>query len=330
MAQSRKKGRWRWWVGGVGVILLLVLLDYIAYPRWAPMGGRSGNRGENGLWIRYTWYFGQYQEADLARLAGRLRQGQVRYVYAHVRYLRANGELKFHFPASARRLTAGLHRVAPGVKVLAWIYVGGEGEHPPVNLADPTVRAKAVREADWLVRTCGFDGVQWDYEICHNGDPRLVPLLRDTRAALPPGSLLSVCTALWYPAPVLRWYGWSEDYFAQIAPECDQLAVMAYDSGIYLPRGYVALMRRQVVHATRAAARTNPHCRVLIGVPTYREGGPAHHARAENLRLALKGVREGLADPQTNLSTFAGIAPFAEYTTTVADWREVERDWIGR
>ncbi len=309
--------------------MLLLLADYFAYPLLTPMDGRRLNRGENGLWLRYTWYFGQYDDAQLTALTARVRRGQIRYLYCHVRYLRSDGTLKFRYPATARRLTSALHRELPGVKLLAWVYVGAEGEHPPVQLADARVRQTAVREAAWLVRECGFDGIQWDYEVCHDGDTRLVPLLHETRTALPRGAPLSVCTALWYPRPLLRWYGWSDAYFTQVAAQCDQLAVMAYDSGIYLPRGYVWLLRQQVVHITRAAAAGNPHCRVIIGVPTYVAGGHAHHARAENLRLALKGVREGLADPHAVTSSFAGVAPFADYTTTAKDWREYRADWLG-
>ncbi len=327
---SHKQSRRRlyWWLGGV--VLLLFLADYLAYPLLAPMDGRSLNRGENGLWVGHNWYFGQYNDASLAELVSRVRRGQIRYLYCHVRYLRSDGNLKFHYPASARWLTSALHHALPGVKVLAWVYVGAEGESPPVNLADAALRRNAVREAGWLVRECGFDGIQWDYEICHNGDVRLLSLLRETRSALPPGAPLSVCTSLWYPSPLLHWYGWSDSYFAQVAAHCDQLAVMGYDSGIYLPRGYVWLMHRQVVHATRAAAKGNPNCRVIIGVPTYSAGGPAHNARAENLRMALKGVREGLADPQTVPGAFAGIAPFADYTTQPDEWREYQADWVGK
>ena len=326
-SQHSRIRRRRSWLAGLALLLLLLLADYFAYPLLAPMDGRPLNRGENGLWARYTWYFGQYDDAQLAGLVARVRRGQIRYLYCHVRYLRSDGTLKFRYPAQARRLTASLHRALPGVKVLAWIYIGAPGEHPPVNLADAVVRRSAVREAAWLVHSCGFDGIQWDYEICHDGDPRLLSLLRDTRAALP-GAPLSVCTPLWYPRPLRHWYGWSDAYFARVAACCDQLAVMAYDSGIYLPRGYVWLMRRQVLHVTRAAAYGNPHCRVIIGVPTYAAGGPAHHAHAENLRMALKGIREALADSHTVRPAFAGIAPFADYTTQPEQWREYQRDWL--
>jgi hypothetical protein len=185
-----------------------------------------------------------------------------------------------------------------------------------------------VGEARWLVNECGFDGVQWDYEICQDGDPNFLRLLRETRAALPPGKLLSAAVPMWLPAPFQHW-GWSEAYFARVAATCDQIAVMCYDSGIYLPRGYVWLVHQQTVHVTRAVVRGNPRCRVLLGLPTYGEGGLSHHAWAENLRMALKGVREGLADPRAEPSVFAGVALFADYTTQPEEWERYREWWLG-
>ncbi|MBV9866419.1 MAG: hypothetical protein JO316_13785 [Abitibacteriaceae bacterium] len=185
-----------------------------------------------------------------------------------------------------------------------------------------------VKEAQWLVNTCNFDGIQWDYEICDNGDPQLITLLRETRAALPKTKLLSVATPMWLPAPLGHW-GWSDAYFAQVGATCDQMTVMCYDSALYLPRSYVWLMRQQVIHVTQAGVRNNPRCRILLGVPTYRRGGLSHHYHAENLYLALKGVREGIINASTNKSGFAGVAPFADYTTTPADWKIYRQLWLG-
>jgi hypothetical protein len=106
------------------------------------------------------------------------------------------------------------------------------------------------------------------------------------------------------------------------------MAVMCYDTGIYLPRGYVWLVHQQAVHVTSAVARGNPRCRVLLGLPTYGRGGLSHHAYAENLRLALKGVREGLADARADLSVFAGVEPFAEYTTQPEEWQTYRTLWL--
>lgn len=332
-SQSVQRVSRRRWIGrAAGLLLLLLALDYALYPRLASVGGRALNRGENGIWLRYTWYFGKRSEGEVRTLARQLHDNQIRYAYFHVRYARRSGVLRYHYPESARSLVKALRREAPDVKALAWVFAGneliqGDGVGLGPDLADPAVRRRMVSEARWLVETCGFDGVQCDYEICEDGDPHFLALLRETREALPEGALLSAAVPIWLPRPVFH-IGWREEYYARVARECDQLAVMCYDTGIYLPRAYAWLTRRQVVHTTRAAARGNPKCRILIGLPTYGRGGPSHHAPAENIRMGIKGVREGLGTPGPAPPTFAGIALFADYTTQPEEWATYRRLWL--
>jgi hypothetical protein len=110
---------------------------------------------------------------------------------------------------------------------------------------------------------------------------------------------------MWAPRP-FRSFCWSDEYFEAVARDCDQLAVMGYDSGVWWPRGYTWLVHQQVVHVTQAVERGNPRCRVLFGVPTYGRGGLSHFPRAENLWLALKGIREGVADPALAAGSLRG------------------------
>lgn len=327
MKAKRPSNRRCWIAGALLLLVALLLADYWLYPRLAPIGGRSFNTGENGSWLRYTWYFGEEQE-DVGVLAARLKQQQIRYAYFHVRFIHKDGTLAFRHPevkVLLNRLRARLND--PSIKLLAWIYAGNERALTGVDIADTAVRRNMVREAKWLVQTCGFDGVQWDYEICEDGNRHHLSLLRETRAELPPGKMLSVCTAMWLPGPFGSW-GWSDEYFEQVAATCDQVAVMAYDSALYWPRHYVWLVRQQVLHVTQAAIRGNPRCRVLIGVPTYEDGGPSHHLYSENIRMALKGVREGVTLAGPHRAAFAGVAIFADYSTDSAEWQTYRELWL--
>lgn len=299
----------------------------MAYPygRWD--SGRSGNHGENGLWLRYSWYFGRHKSADVIALGQRLNSAQVRYAFFHVRDIKPDGALRYREPLAAKRLTTTLHHAAPGVKLLAWIYAGNVQGLGQVDLSSARVRRTMVQQAVWLVRDCGFDGVQWDYEICPNGDAGFLSLLRETRAEIGQGKILSVAAALWLPHPLERW-GWSDDFYRKVAAQCDQIAVMCYDSACYGPRGYAELVHQQVVHVTQDAVQSNPRCRVLIGVPTYGKGGLSHDPHTENMATALLGVRAGVADPRSDLTVFAGVAPFADYTTQPEEWQTYGRMWL--
>lgn len=285
-ARARSKPLARRVLAVLAVLALAGLADYFLYPALVRAHQPSANRGENALWLRYTWYFGQKTDIETRDLADLLRREQVRYAYCHVRQIDRDGKLVYRYPERARRLVRALHRLAPEVKVLAWVYAGNPGADGLVDLANPRVRAAMVGEASWLVAVCGFDGVQWDYETCQNGDAGLPLLLRETRAELPSGKLLGVAAAPWLPWH--RWgWGWSEDYFAAVAGECDQVAVMCYDTGAHLPRAYVWLLGQECRRVLPAVARANPACRVLLGLPTYGKGVPAHNPRTENLRLGL-------------------------------------------
>ena len=316
-----------YWIAGI-VILLVALLaaDYFLYPRFSKIGGRSFNTGQNASWLDDSWYRGNAKESP-KQLIQQLAQHQIRDAYFHVRYIKKDGTLRFHNAAFARHLTDAMHRDAPDIKSIAWIYIGNERGLTGVDLGNIQVRKMIVLQVLWLIEECGFDGVQLDYEICPDGDKDFLALLTETRKALPKGKLLSVATPMCL-LPPFRKFGWSEKYFSQVAASCDQIAVMCYDSGVYWPRLYVWLVRQQAIRVTQASAKSNPQCRVVLGIPTYEKGGLSHHAYAENIRMALKGVREGLDSPNAKLSAFQDVSIFADYTTDKDEWETYRDLWL--
>jgi hypothetical protein len=315
-----------WW--GLAVLVALVVGDYWFYPRLAPVGGAWANKGDNGLWLRYWWYFGERSDDEVRALAALCRAHQIRFAYFHVRSIGRDGVLSYRYPASARRLISVLRAGAPDIKAIAWVYAGNARGRGSVDLSNADLRRRMVREAVWLAADCGFDGIQWDYEVCSDGDQGLLALLAETRAALPADKVLSVAAPMWMPGALQR-FGWSEAYFAQVSALCDQVCVMCYDSGAYLPRAYAWLVRQQAVHVTRAVAAGSPSCQALLGVPTYGKGLRSHNPRAEDLSVALKAVRAGLADSRATKGAFSGVAVFADHTTDAAEWAAYDALWLG-
>ncbi|RYG35070.1 hypothetical protein EON81_13805 [bacterium] len=328
MAQARslkRKRLRRRLLGALALVVFAAVLDARLYPSFVKPGGVVVNRGENGLWLRYTWYFGERKPEEYPALAARFLDHGIRDAFFHVRNIDRHGRLVHRHPQEGKRLNAELRRLAPKVRRIAWIYAGNPQGLGLVDLSKPETRRNMVAEAVWLVREVGFDGVQWDYEICNDRDPNLLLLLEETRRALPKGAFLGAAIPTWYPPP-LESVGWSPNYFGEVAKRCDGLALMAYDSAIYSPRIYVWWVSEQVVRITQATAKANPDCRVLMGVPTYKEATRSHRPHAENLRLALIGVRNGLAGG-ADRSVWQGVCPFADYTTDQADWQEFDRLW---
>lgn len=303
-----------------GAFLLLIALafaDYWLYPV-LPIGGQTHNQGKNGLWIRYKWYFGE--ETDFEKLARRLQEGEFRYAYFHVRFVNRDGGLHFRYPKQAKRLNQEIAKRAPATLRLAWIYIGNKRADGNVDLSKEAVRRKIVAEAKWLVEECGFDGIQWDYEICPDGDQGFLALLDEGREALP-GVFVSAAVPTTYAWP-LTGVSWSQGYVQEVANRVDQLAIMGYDTGLYFPRAYAGHLKGNVQRFAEAA---EGRCTVILGLPTYWEGPKSHNPRAENLKTALRAVR-GIKDWP---AVFEGVALFADYTTDEEEWDLFRRFWSG-
>ncbi|MEA3403481.1 MAG: hypothetical protein U9R79_19720 [Armatimonadota bacterium] len=323
----------RRWLKRVRIALLIlavaVAADYILYPRLAPIGGHVPAEATNGAWLRQWWYTGERPPSEAAGLARQLSDRGIVYLYFHVGNVGGDGRLVRGRRESGAALTRALREV-PRVRPMAWVGAPNELFGGDVNISDPQVRTAMVEEARWLVSEAGFQGVQWDCEVAVSADDAFMALLHETREALPPGSMISIATPLWVPWPLGRW-GWEEEDFRRAASPCDQICVMCYDSGVYLPRAYVWLARQQVVRVAPAVADGNQSCHLLIGVPTYGDEGSlrSHHAYAENLRLALKGLRDGCAVLHSRRPDLPlpAAAVFANWTTEPEEWATWEELW---
>ncbi len=296
----------------------VALADYFLYPLLVKPDTTVFNRGDNGLWMGSQWYLGKANKDSTVRMSQRLKEAQIRYAYFHVRDINKAGLLRYHCDKAAISLLQTLKKNYPQVKAIAWIGAVNAQSGGEVSLASNKVRSRMASETKWLTQVCGFDGVQWDFEICKDGDPQFLALLKETRKALPPGKILSIA------APAL----WSSRYYAPIARTCDQVAVMCYDTVSIFPRYYVAIVSQETSRVTAAVARVNPACKVILGVPTYKDRTIAHQLHAENLMMALVGVKAGLKDRRAQLSVFAGIAPYADFTTGDSEWSIYRRYWL--
>lgn len=301
--------------------------DYLRYSTLHPLKPCSFNKGKNGLWLRYYWYAGKQNSADFKSMVERLRENEIQYAYFHVLTALPDGHLHLHKLAEAKRITNEVHMNAAPTKAIAWLYIGAFGPNGGIDLGNAEVRKNLVSEAIWLTKDCGFDGVQWDYEFAQDGGRNLLQLLAETRTALARDKLLSVATPMWYPGTL---WGWSDEYFKQVARHCDQIAVMCYDSYAYLPRTYAWIVSHQAIHVTNDCFSSNPNCKVILGLPTYEDITLAHHGFSESLGNALRGACHGLSDKRAKPDACDGIALFADYTTDATEWHEYEKFWLHR
>ena len=101
----------------------------------------------------------------------------------------------------------------------------------------------------------------------------------------------------------------------------DQIALMTY--GSFLPADY--LFGRYVAWQTkRTADLVGDRVTVFMGVPT--EDHPWRPA--ETMASGLRGVRKGLAGVDDERAGRVGVAVFADWTTSEAEWADYRRGWV--
>jgi hypothetical protein len=325
--------RFRQWAPrAVCVVLLTVVgtvlglsggfwVDSLGTPR-----ADTRTRGDDAVWLGHAWVDGRKKQSDVDALARQLRGGGVRDLYVHTGPLGLDGSLDPSLYPKAGWLIKALHTAIPGVRVQAWLGQVLDDEGPGLDLAASTGRIVA---SFGQVLDAGFDGVHVDLEPVHSGDADFLDLLTRAHALTTERDrVLSVSVPQTDPVPGAHLLGalltdhpkwWSSDYLGAVADRVDQVAVMAYDSGMPTKSLFTGYIEEQ----TRLAlAAVPPSVDLMIGLPAYYESNMNHHGSAETVAAAVRGVR--LAD--RGRPKF-GVAIYVDYTATPADWAAYHRDW---
>ncbi|RAG84771.1 hypothetical protein DN069_15140 [Streptacidiphilus pinicola] len=334
--------RWFRWAARRAVLPLLALaLALLPVGQlWAAAAGPESagrTQGRDAVWLGHAWVDGRRTEADaaalLARLGGAGTGHGVGDLYVHVGPTGDDGTLDPALAPKARWVIATFHRLAPGVRVQAWLgdVVASEGP-TGLDLSRATTRAHLLAAASSLL-ALGFEGINLDVEPVHSGDPGFLALLDGLHALTRAhGRVLSVAVPQTDPLPPLRLLAgsltghpkwWSGAYLAAVGRRVDQVDVMAYDSGMPLGSLFSGYLAQQT---TLALAAVPPSVEVLIGLPAYREDNLGHHASAETVPAALHGIRSGLAAFPLHGRAF-GVALYADFSASEADWTAYREGW---
>jgi hypothetical protein len=288
-------------------------------------------RGRDAVWLGHAWVDGRRTTADVAALAARLRCTGVRDLYVHAGPLADDGSLDPGRRPQARQLLADLRRLAPGVRVSAWL--GNVVGDDRLDLADATSRERVVAGAGSVLDE-GWDGVHYDLEPLPDGDPGFLDVLEHTRTLTRSrGAVLSVAAEPVEPvlglhrvADVVRPQWWSTDYLSDVAARVDQVALMSYDTGMpseVLYRGFVARQARLALSAVPADVD------LLIGAPAFHTDDLGHREAAETVAAAVDGARVALADGHADRAAY-GVALYADFTATENDWQAYQDRWVRR
>ncbi len=322
-------------LAGCGVLFWRLSATVTSYS------GSHFNLHQNGVWLEHSWAGQPHSGAEYDVLAQQLAAEQISYVYAHVGPLDSDGTIPADLAPNAATLVAQLHARLPHLHVLAWIGQveaagGGPGE-VTVDLSNSAVRANIAATAAYFVADLGFDGVQYDIEPIINNDAHYIDLLDETRALLPPGSILSTIGQKWAPdarlADFLRSQGkadawWTSYYYAAVAAHVDQIVPLIYNSAMPTGSAYEFFVQQETAHILDAVRSATHPPQVLIGVPTYSGDSFWFHDTAENITTSLKGIVAGL-NSNRDTAAFTGVSIYRFATTSTSDWSIYQSLWLG-
>ncbi len=281
------------------------------------------------VWLGVTWVMDFHTDDEIQALAANLQAHHVRYVFAYISYLKPDATFNPTFEHAAT-FANRFHAAAPEIMLLGWLGVPTqittpEGKYLENRLDSKETRAAIASFSGQIVENWGFDGIHLDAEPIRTGDPTFINTLQAIREGIPVQSVLSIATpalqvtravtASPYPSSP---YHWTPEYFRLAASYSDQMVVMAYDSGLFLPADYRNWMAYQV--ETAAAALDNDESQLLIGVPVSEEWTSSHLIHTEYLANALYGIQTALAESAVARRNIAGIAVYPY-------WEIDEREW---
>lgn len=318
---------------GVASLALLVVIAWagLSYEYSGEISPHARGTGHDAEWLGHAWLDGRRTQADVDALAAQLRGTGIHDLFVHAGPFNNDGTLDPGLRPRARWFVDAVHRALPGVRVQAWL-----GAHPvpgQLDLGSPATRAALLTSVGQALDD-GFDGIHYDFEPVPDGDPDLLRLLRATHPLTSERhALLSVSathTEPWPgPAFVLRSISdsltvWSSGYLRRVAQDVDQVALMAYDTGLWTQASFGGYVRRVTEAALRAVP---PDVGLFIGVPAYQDQRLTHQRRAETVAAAIRGVRLAIGDktPRRDI----GVAVYVDFTVTAGDWATYQRDWAG-
>ncbi|WP_245627563.1 hypothetical protein [Actinomadura oligospora] len=327
--------RWTGWCAAYA--LGLVLLAGAGAWAWWQDEPEAPGTGTNALWARHQWVGETHTDTEYQAFAQLLRENRITDVYFHAGPFEADGTIPPEKYMNAPALLKALKKYAPDVRAQA--YLGQirmvEG-HGVIEIGDARVQER-ILQTDAALLDLGFAGIHYDFEPIYPDDTAFLRLLARTRDLTHARGRL-VSTALEQPPladglqPVFKALAPrtgtahypprpTERFLRDVADLADQVAIMTYDTE--MPTQALAGWHF-ARHTERVLRLIGDRTTVFMGVPTYR---PVTDW-AENLEVALRGVRRGVDDlPRAPRRPF-GVGVYADWTTSPDEWARYRESWL--
>ena len=316
----------------IGLTAALVMAGYWAWtPGMEVTDGRHDLRA-NGIWIGHGWlgadeWFQRNKkdpakfrsEAAIRALEARLTGHGIKSVFPHLSPCAFNGRIP---PVDGAQVELFIKNM-PGKIIIPW--TGGVlGEHAFPGQAK--WREGFIASLAELLRDHpGLGGIHINIEPMPSGNRDFITFLREVKASLPEGKILSVAAypppTMWHPVKDVHW---DESYYREVAANADQMAVMMYDTALRFGKIYRSLM----ADWTRQTLAWSGGKQTLLGVPAYDDAGAGyHHPEVENLENALAGIHAGLGGSGAPPAAYGGVAIYSEWEMDEAEWGLLKRSF---
>lgn len=323
---------------GIFIIVIFAALVgfYLFYSPSIPKN-YDFNRGENGAWVSHKWFSTEKSDAQVEELSKKLQNLQIDRVYIHVGPLNAKGEIP---PFDRDIWLKNRERILaknPRLKIFAWL--GGINQtrfgiaDDSLNMDNEKVMKNIALLAGKICDSCSFDGIHYDIEPTPDNDEGFIKLLKFTRDNIKNREISVASPSIIVSNSLVYWLNgvsgktvalWGPAYYRRVAENCDEIAVMTYDSASFTTATYKKYMVYQIKNITRAVKGTE--CRLLIGVPTYDDKTIPHNPRVENLQTALEGVVLGISSLKDR-ERVRGVAIYALWTTDEKEIKKYKDLW---
>jgi hypothetical protein len=334
---SRRRMIVRWTAIAGGVLLLLAALivgvpfGYLAATGSGHPPATIAATGGDGLWIGHMWVDGREDAASVAKLAATVKADGIKDVFVHDGPLNDDGTLPVQLDPRSAWFAATFHKLAPGVRLQAWLgQEVGTGSNE-LNLADKATQARVVASVEYALDVQGFDGVHLDMEPVPSGNWGYVQLLEQVHAVTEVrGKYLSIAADQLEPTMGMmalsdtlagHAHFWSEGYLHQLAGLVDEVALMNYDTWIPTSAayaGYTKLETQIALHAMPSGVH------LIMGLPAYPPNPPTHDS-GETVPAAITGVRLAVG---SGTPANVGVALYVDFAATLGDWEAYEDDWV--
>jgi hypothetical protein len=298
----------------------------------------------NAIWLGSEWTFEAPDSTAVEALTQRLISNRIGTAYAWVSFLKGDnvwsgvtaGTNEFsEVQDNVVSFVAQFREAYPAGQLYGWISLPVEvaGDY---RMDDPEVIAAVAEMARRVVEDLGFDGVFLNAEpVWERYSEDFVRLLQAIRREIGDAPLAVAIPPDWspigvnIPKPPLIAPGteWSREFKQRVALLTDEMAIMAYNSGLSTPPDYIEWVAYQTQAYAEAVAGLSSGARVVIGIPTYDNELPAHDITVENVASAVEGVKRGLTRAGAAAAQVGGVAIYAEWVTDNDEWRLFEQFW---